>query len=196
MSRFQQAVESIDRANAEDPNTVTCEGETIAKELLYGQRMTSWLSILAPTASETLALACRASHVRRWDSARADFPPGKVGYKKWRSELLVHHAKVAVALLEPLGYSQNELERIAVLIQKRGRSQDADVQTLEDVACLVFLAHEFDGFLAKHDDDDKLVHIVAKTWTKMSTAAHEQALEVELSPRAGRIVKMALEKTA
>ena len=192
MSRLEQAMARIDDANSQDPNLVESAGGPIAKELLYSQRMSRWLARLAPAASENLQIACRASHIRRWESARSDFPAGRAGYKKWRSQLLVHHAQVTVAIMAELGYPPEQQERVAAIIKKQGRTTDDEVQTLEDVACLVFLEHEFDGFVAKHEDESKLVNIVAKTWSKMSSRAHEHALALSLAPRASQIVQAAL----
>lgn len=51
------------------------------------------------------------------------------------------------------------------------------MQTLEDVAVLVFLAHELESFLAKHrPEPDKVAGILAKSWAKMSAAGHAAAL--------------------
>ena len=152
MSRLARAMARIDDANSQDPNIVVGPAGPIAKELLYSQRMTRWLTELEPAASESLQLACRASHIRRWESARSDFPAGKAGYKQWRSQLLVHHAHVTLAILAELGDPAEQQERVAAIIQKRGRSQDAEVQTLEDVICLVFLEHYWAEFAAKHDE--------------------------------------------
>jgi hypothetical protein len=50
---------------------------------------------------------------------------------------------------------------------------------LEDVACLVFLAHYLDDFMAK-TEADKLPGILAKTWNKMSPPARDTALKLAL----------------
>jgi CRP-like cAMP-binding protein len=61
------------------------------------------------------------------------------------------------------------------IVRKERLKRDADVQALEDCACLVFLENEFAAFADKHDDD-KIVDIVAKTWAKMSEAGHSAAV--------------------
>ncbi len=193
MSRLQEAISRIDAANASDPNRVQGPHGPVAKELLYGQRMSTWLAALEPDASEELRLACRASHIRRWESARSDFPEGRAGYKQWRSQLLKFHAATALALLQELGYSAEQGERVAAIIQKQKRTQDAEVQTLEDVACLVFLEFEFVSFMEQHEQD-KLIPIVQKTWAKMSPQAHQRALALELPARARHIIETALEQ--
>ena len=57
--------------------------------------------------------------------------------------------------------------------------EDAEVQTLEDVVCIVFLKHEIEAFVEKHRDDRaKLSGIIAKTWGKMSERGHAAALAI------------------
>jgi len=65
------------------------------------------------------------------------------------------------------------------------------VQTLEDVACLVFLENYFADFSTQHDDE-KVVSIVAKTWVKMSEAGHKAALTIDIPERARALVERAL----
>ncbi len=62
-------------------------------------------------------------------------------------------------------------------IREKVKRNSVQPQTVEDVACLVFLRWYFDEFIVKHDHD-KLVSIVKKTWGKMSDAAHEATLKI------------------
>jgi len=62
---------------------------------------------------------------------------------------------------------------------------------LEDVACLVFLAHYLDDFMGK-TDQDKLAGILAKTWNKMSPLGHEQALRLALPPAVPALLEQGL----
>lgn len=73
---------------------------------------------------------------------------------------------------------------------KRG---DPDTQTLEDVACLVFLDDQFDKFERELGDEEKMVDILRKTWGKMSEVGRAEALKIELSERAKVLVQRALE---
>ena len=67
--------------------------------------------------------------------------------------------------------------RVGEIVRKDRPKQDADMQTLEDVAVLVFLSYELDAFLAKYPyEPAKLAEILAKAWRKMSTRGHEAAL--------------------
>jgi hypothetical protein len=63
---------------------------------------------------------------------------------------------------------------------------------LEDVACLVFLDDQFEEFEKGHDED-KIVAILRKTWSKMSEKGHELALQINMSEKAKGLVAKALE---
>ncbi|MDP6152604.1 MAG: DUF4202 family protein, partial [Phycisphaeraceae bacterium] len=66
-----------------------------------------------------------------------------------------------------------------------------DTQTLEDVACLVFLESYFADFSTQHDRD-KIVRILRKTWAKMSQRGRELALTIEMAHDARELVNQAL----
>ena len=175
--RFSQAIAGIDRFNQGDPNRLTVAGQAIAKELYYGQRMSHWLTQLAPDASEALRLAARAQHIGRWTSPRGDFPMDKAGYYKWRRALYVFHADTASKLLKEAGFDAATIARVGEFLRKENLKTDAEMQTLEDVACLVFLENFYTDFSRKHDDD-KVIDILRKTWKKMSPAGHAAALDL------------------
>lgn len=189
--RFQQALARFDAANAEDPNRESWQGADYPKELLYSRRMTGWLERFAPDASEELRLAVAAQHIRRWESPRSDYPEGKAGYKRWRSELARFHAATAGEILAEVGYDGDTIRRVQGLIRKEQLKRDADAQCLEDVACLVFLESYFADFSQKHDEA-KLIDILQKTWKKMSPAGHAAALGLALPEGAKEIVEKAL----
>lgn len=189
--RYTAAVEAIDAANREDPNREMVEGAAQPKELVYGRRMSAWLERLRPDAPEALRLACRAQHIRRWEIPRTSFPDTREGYLRWRKRLYGFHAEVVSAILRDLGYDAETIERVAFLVSKKQIKADPDSQTLEDVACLVFLEFHFAQFAADKDEE-KLFGILRKTWKKMSPQAHEMALKLELPPSAAELVKKAL----
>lgn len=189
-SRLALAIERIDAANREDP-----KGEAE----IYGRRMTEWLERIAPDANDALRIAVRAQHIRRWKIPRDGYPRTRVGYLKWRTALYDFHADQAEAILREVGYGDEDdtIPRVRKMLRKKGMREDPDVQTLEDVACLVFLEHYFAPFVAENDyDDDKLADIVRKTWRKMSERAHEAALGIDLPARERAIVALALDETA
>ena len=70
----------------------------------------------------------------------------------------------------------------------------ADAQALEDAACLVFLENEIGAFAAQHAEypREKFVDILRKTWRKMSPAAQQAALGLELPPVIAALVREAL----
>lgn len=126
------------------------------------------------------------------------------GYLTWRAKQKSQAAAGVAALLAspaiapPL--SPEARDRVAALVRKEGlvpahagADADAETQALEDVACLVFLDDQFDGFDAKADiDEDKMVGILRKTWGKMSEPGRQLALGMDLSERAKTLIGKAL----
>ena len=191
MTRLEQAIQRFDAANAEDPNTELVGGTSVAKELAYGQRMSSRLAAFAPGAPETVQLAARAQHIRRWEVPRDSYPAGRAGYLKWRTDLYKRHADTAAEIMREVGYDDDTVERVRALLRKRGLKTDPDVQLLEDVICLVFLEHYFHDFAKKHEQD-KLISIVRKTWAKMTELGHEAALRLDYAPEDLAVIEKAL----
>ena len=178
--RLTALLRAIDDINRTDPNQVEHQGQTIAKELLYSQRMTQHLQAFAPDASELLQIAAHAQHIKRWHLPRSDFPQNRSGYKSWRSELARFHAQLTAELMATAGYASEEQLRVGALLQKKQLKRDPEVQTLEDVICLVFIEHYLTDFAAKHSEE-KLISIIQKTWTKMSEQGQQAALKLPLS---------------
>jgi hypothetical protein len=191
MSRLNDALQLFDEANAEDPNTEMVNGQPLPKELVYGQRMSARLSVFAPDAPETVQLAARAQHIRRWEVPRESYPEGRAGYLKWRTDLYKRHGDIAGAIMKDAGYDDETVERVQTLLRKRGLKTDPDVQLLEDVICLVFLEHYFHDFAQKHDEE-KLIPIVQKTWKKMTSKAHDAALKLDYAPEDLAVIQAAL----
>lgn len=187
--RFERAIPLIDAANAADPNIAA--GGDRPKELVYSEQMTRWLEALAPNASAALRLAVRAQHIRRWEIPRDRYPMDRIGYLKWRTDLKHFHAKLAGEILGKAGYDAITIARVQALIRKDRLKQDDEAQTLEDVACLVFLENYFADF-AKQHDAEKVVEIVRKTWKKMSPNGHAMALRLDIPKDARALVEKAL----
>src|SRR5262249_40124494 len=160
------AIASFDRANAEDPVSIDVDGCRRPRELVQAERLSLWVGRLQPDASEALKLAARCQHIRRWEIPRATYPEGRIGYLEWRKALSRFHADRASDILREAGYDDATIEHVRTINHKRGIKQDADVQTIEDALCLVFLEHEFEDFAAKHPKE-KVVDILQKTWRKM-----------------------------
>ena len=179
--RFADAIERIDAANGADPESEEVDGRPVPKALLYGRRMSACLEELAPDASEALRLAVRCQHIQRWKIPRGDFPVGRLGYRQWRTELAWYHAQTAGSILRDVGYDDALVERVQSLVRKERFKADPEAQTVEDVACLVFLRYYLPAFAEKHSEE-KLVEILAKTWKKMSDGGRAAALDIQLSP--------------
>lgn len=189
--RVVAAMAAIDAANADDPTIIRVDGAERPAEVVYGERMTTVLDRLYPDASEPLAVAARAQHIRRWTVPRESYPMDRTGYLRWRTDLKRKHAELAGDIMRTSGFDDAAIARTGSLIRKERLKQDAESQALEDVACIVFLEHYVDEFAAKHDDA-KLISILRKTWAKMSPHGHQAALALSLSPRVADLVGRAL----
>ena len=189
--RYRRAVERFDDANRQDPNRTVVDGEEVADELLYAQRMSRWLERLERGASEALRLAVRCQHLCRWMIPRSQYPMTRPGYHQWRSTLARFHADQAAQILRDVGYDAATVGRVQSLVRKEGLKTEPEAQTLEDVACLVFLENEFGDFAAKHDEQ-KVVGIVSKTWRKMSDRGRAVALALDLPARERALIEKAL----
>jgi len=186
---------AIDKINNEDPNQTIVDGNKQANELLYGQYMTACLEQYFPQANELLQIAVRAQHIKRWHLKRTEFEAGKAGYYQWRIEQGKFHAQLTKSLMLENAYDENEAEATACILRKEKLKSNIDTQTLEDVACLVFLQYYFDAFAAKYtekDNEAKIIRIVQKTWGKMSERGHEIALSLTLPAHLAVLVNKAL----
>ena len=199
--QLQSVLSAIDDINSQDINTTFSEGKEYPKELIYGQRMTACLEKHWPQASELLQIAVRAQHIKRWHLKRREFEQGKAGYYQWRIALGKFHAELTANIMIEHGYNNKQAEQAASIIckenlrDKTSNQLSLDSQTLEDVACLVFLEHYFDEFSAKYleqNNEEKIIRIVLLTWRKMSENAHNIALELSLPDHLADIVSKAL----
>jgi len=191
MTQLENVLLAIDNVNSADTNTTLVDGISHPKELLYGQYMSACLDKYWPNASEHLQIAVRAQHVKRWHLKRTDFAIGKKGYLTWRKELGIFHAATAKSLMLEQGYSEQTSDITAAIIRKENLKSNSESQTLEDVACLVFLQFYFDEFAAKHNEE-KIIRIVQLTWRKMSAQGQEIALTLSLPPHLATLVGKAL----
>ena len=189
--KFARAIELIDAANAEDPQTIVVDGIELPKEPTHARLLTEWVERLNPDASEQLLLAARAMHIRRWTSSRQSYPADRKGYLRWRTELKKMHQEQAGLLMEQAGYDAAAIARVQQLISKANRQQDPEVQTLEDGLCLVFLQTQLSD-LAARLDDEKMIGILRKSWAKMSPAAHYLAHDLPFDDRSRDLVGRAL----
>ena len=192
--RLHHTLAAIDKANSADPSIEPTPGGGQPAALLYGQRMSAWLARLRPAAPEALQIACRAQHIRRWEIPRDRYPKDRKGYHQWRRGLYDFHADAAADIMVAHGYDADTTERTRFLIRKQRLKEDPDTQTLEDAACMVFLEHHFAAFAAE-SDPDKVIHILRRTWAKMSPEAQALAQQLTLAEEAQALMTRALAPT-
>ena len=175
--RLQCALSAIDAANARDPHLEAGE----PAELVYGRRMSEALDAFAPGASEALRIAVRGQHIERWLNPRNAFPEGRAGYIAWRNAAKRRHAERVSEIMAACGYDEGTIARAGALVRKEQLRSDAEAQTLEDVACLVFLRNYALSFASKHAEE-KVLDILVKTQRKMSARARAVAVDFGLPP--------------
>jgi hypothetical protein len=90
-----------------------------------------------------------------------------------------------------VGYDDSTIARVRSLLQKEKIKLDPEMQTLEDVICLVFLENYFADF-ARDRDEQQMLNIIRRTWAKMSQRGHEAALTLTLSDGDRALIAKAL----
>jgi tRNAThr (cytosine32-N3)-methyltransferase len=188
---YTLARQQIDTAHAADPARST---EDRPAELVYADCVEAWVARLNPEATPVLRLAARCQHLERWLTPRATFPEGKVGYLNWRRSLYTKQAERARQLLLAAGVPEVEATEAFTWVSKTGLKTNPGTQVLEDAAVLVFLENEIGAFAAQHAEypREKFVDILQKTWRKLSPAAQQAALGLDLPPAIAGLVGEAL----
>jgi hypothetical protein len=185
--RLRAAIAAIDRANADDPNTLLVRGEVRPKEQAHAELMTEWVQRLDPDADDAQLLAARAHHLRRWSVPREAYPQGRAGYLRWRRDLKEQHAREVGELLAALGYEPELVQRVSRIVRKQGLGSDPAVQVHEDALCLVFLETQLPE-LADRLGPEKMRDVARKTMAKMSPGALALAMELPLRPQDRRML--------
>lgn len=188
---IEQAIAMIDEINQQDPKHEHDAGQSYPAALLYGQRMSHRLSLFYKAPPISLQIAVRAQHIKRWTVPRDTHPLGRAGYLAWRKSLSVMHANEAMSIAQQVGCDEQTVQTIGKMLRKEQIKRDPLVQSLEDVACLVFLEHYFADFCQKHTAE-KIISIVQKTWKKMSQQGQEAALKLSFSPPQLELINRAL----
>ncbi len=190
-ARFVNAQRRFDEAHARDPNTELVDGVARPRELVYAERLTDWVMRLQPDASESLRLAARCQHLRRWQIPRSSYPMDRAGYLKWRAELKKFHAEQAGKILREVGYGEELIGQVQALNLKKNFPADPDSRVIEDALCLVFLEFQLAALAAK-TDDDKTINALRKSWLKMTEPARAEALKLPYGPREASLLHQAL----
>ena len=108
---FHLAIGKFDTENARDPNLEAVEGACIRANCSMPERLSEWVLRLAPDASETLRLAARCQHIRRWLIPRQSHPMTRPGYLRWRNDLKEFHARTAGEILRQAGYRRKSSKK-------------------------------------------------------------------------------------
>lgn len=190
-SRLERALAAVDAANAGDPNTIVVDGVERPKELTHAELMCDWVRRLDPEATEAQILAARAHHLRRWSLPRDEFPEGRSGYLRWRTQLKRQHAEEVEGILREAGYGEDVIERVQQIVRKDKLSRDPQVQVHEDALCLVFLQTQLDQY-AEEWGDDKTIEVLRKTSRKMSPEGLTAAADLDLSAEGARLLQQAV----
>ncbi len=191
MDAYARARALIDSAHAADPKHAA-DGRPA--EVVYAERMETWVERTAADPTPLLRLAARCQHLERWSVPRDTFPLDRPGYLAWRKSLYKKQADRAKDLLQQAGVTPTEAEEAATWVSKTALKTNPGSQALEDAACLVFLENEIAAFAAQHADypREKFVDIIRKTWRKMSPRGQELARDLSLPPAIAALVHEAL----
>lgn len=192
MSKLDTAIGLFDQYNQQDSHTLQWKDKEYAAEYFYALQLYNWVRKLEPDAGEHLLLAARAQHIGRWQHPRSTYPEGKAGYLTWRKDMAKFHAKTAGDLMLQAGYTSDDVETVSHIILKENLKKDEEVQVMENALCLVFLQFQYEDFITKHDDQ-QVIHILKKTWAKMTDAGREHALELPLTGRGKKLIESALQ---
>jgi len=191
MTAYESAVAAIDAANADDPNRIVVRGTEQPLALIHGQLAVEWVEQLVPDADDSLRLAARAHHLRRWELARTDYPEGRAGYLRWKRDQKQRHASDVEGLLRNAGYTDEVIERVQALIRRDRLASDPDAQAVEDAACLVFVETQLTSTAAKLDHVHML-DVIRKTARKMSPAALDAVASIPLTADESALLREAL----
>lgn len=195
MNKLDAAIELFDAYNKQDPRTFVYGGSSYPQEYFFAIKLYEWVLKLDADASEELRLASRSQHIGRWEIPRDSYPEGREPYLKWRKNLALHHAHIASALMQEAGYGDEQIDRVKQIVLKQRIKVDAEVQTIENALCLVFLEFQYEEFCKKHaHDPDKIVNILRKSLLKMDAHGHSFALNLPYSDNGLQLIKAALLK--
>lgn len=193
--KLNKAFSLFDEYNRHDPTVFEVGGHAEPSAYFHATKLYDWVKRLDPNASEALLLASRSQHIGRWEVPRSTYPEGRVGYLQWRSDLSRFHAQKAADILNIVDYDRDTIDRVEMIILKRKLKIDTDVQTMEDALCLFFLEFQYDELIAKHPDE-KIIHILRKTWGKMTDRGRKFALTLDFSKKGRLLLDKALENSS
>jgi len=187
------AFQLFDDYNRQDPRVFEWEGVGYPQEYFFAIKLHEWVLKLDANASEELLLASRSQHIGRWEMPRDSYAEGREPYLKWRKDLALHHAEIAARLMLQAGYDAEKIERVNQIILKKRIKADADVQTMENALCLVFLEFQYEDFRKQYEHDhDKIINILHRSLLKMDGHGHQFALKLPYSAEGLNLISKAL----
>lgn len=197
MNKLDTAFQLFDDYNKQDPRNFEWQGISYPQEFFFAIKLYEWVLKLNPDADEELLLASRSQHIGRWEIPRENYPEGREPYLKWRKDLALHHAAITGTLMKQAGYNDEQIERVSQIILKKRLKVDADVQTMENALCLVFLEYQYEDFRKKYEaEPDKMINILRKSLLKMDSHGHSFALQLNYTPQGLLLVQQALQQLA
>ncbi|ETZ22786.1 DUF4202 domain-containing protein [Pedobacter sp. V48] len=194
MSKLSIIFEVFDEYNRQDPRIFEWENTGYPQEYFFAIKLYDWVLQLDGLASEELLIASRCQHIGRWEIPRENYQEGREPYLKWRKDLAMHHATLSAGLMKQVGYTDDQIARVCQILLKKRIKGDADVQTMENALCLVFLQYQYDEFKNKYENDpEKMLNILRKSLLKMNTHGHRFALQLKYSPEGLALVQAAVD---
>jgi hypothetical protein len=190
-ARYDTAIAAIDAANACCPQMISIGGRQEPAELVYGRRMSETLARMISEPSEYICIAARGQHIERWLLPRNSRAPGRAGYLQWRKDQRAYQARRLGEIMDWAGYDDSAIARVGILIRKENMKTDDEVQTFEDVICVMFFEHYLPGFVDRVNEE-KLAGILVKTWSRMSEIGRGHALALDLPPVVTRLLEREL----
>jgi hypothetical protein len=191
MTKLLRAFQGFDAYNQKDPHMFTWDGVTYPQEYFLALKLYEWVLKLKPDAGEALLLASRSQHIGRWEIPRESYADGRDAYLKWRKDLALFHAEKASLIMQGAGYDNDQITRVRQIILKQKLKVDADVQTMENALCLVFLEFQYEDFYPKHLPE-KVINILRKSLLKMDDHGHRFALTLNFSEKGMAYINEAL----
>jgi hypothetical protein len=192
-ARLVATLAAIDAANAADPHVVDVDGRAVPKELAHADAVERWVRRLVPEPDDLQLIAARGHHLRRWVVPRSDYPEGRAGYLRWRTDHKKRQAAEVAEIMVEHGYGADEVERVASIVSKRGLGSDPAAQVHEDALCLAFLELQFDP-VADQLGDERTIEVLRKTIRKMSAPGIELAGTIPVSASGAALLAAALER--
>jgi len=191
MTKLARAFNAFDNYNQKDPHVFIWDDLSYPQEYFLALKLYEWVLKLDPNADEELLLASRSQHIGRWEIPRETYPDGREAYLKWRKDLALFHAEKASSIMKDIGYDDEQIARVRQILLKQKLKVDADVQTIENALCLVFLEFQYEDFHPKHSPE-KVVNILRKSLLKMNSHGHQFALGLKYSEQGLAYINEAL----